>query len=218
MKRYAITLLAFAASAVLALPPALEIKRANEIQGEPVFVPMKWTGLLSPDSTETTTLYGTVQDITAQILKLKPDYSPWDFEDFRNDMHAKGITRETYEAYKANRTAGAGVEVSANPSAVLKRDDPWYDCNAGGLDVIFDWCYEGLDYLRGLGGGNAQCEIDGRGVSYTCTRVSCSWDCGIHLCSRDGSKVRVACRDIAEDVNKISGACGQWFDIYWTLM
>ncbi|KAK4443834.1 hypothetical protein QBC34DRAFT_385910 [Podospora aff. communis PSN243] len=200
-------ILALAASVALALPSNHEFKRADELADKPTYVPMQWVGRLSPDSDETTTLYGTAPSILEQILQLKPDYSPWDFEDYRTDMQAKGITREMDDAgleHVARRRA-----VSLNPSAVLKREEGWFDCNAG--TGLVDWgsCEEGLGTMRRLGGGSALCAVDGRGVPYTCTRFSCSWNCGIFLCSRFGAMVQVLCRDIATDMEKIAGACNR---------
>jgi len=159
----------------MALPPSLDIPSPND----KLLVPMTWIGPLYPGAPINVTLTGaTAKSIYEQILDLKPEYTPWAFDDFRADMHAKGITREMFESTGA---------ISPNPAAraahVLKRKEGWFDCGAAQWARWVD-CGEGLNYLYQLGGGNGECGVDGRGQPYTCTRFSCSWKCGMFLCSR----------------------------------
>ena len=74
--------------------------------------------------------------------------------------------------------------MSPNPAAVLKRDDGSFDCNNGAW-VWWQDCQEGLNTLYAMGGGYSQCAVDGGGQN-KCTRFSCSWNCGMLLCSRVG--------------------------------
>ncbi|KAK0627460.1 hypothetical protein B0T14DRAFT_136366 [Immersiella caudata] len=193
--------MALAASTV-ALPSAYEVKPIDELSSNTPLGTMKWIGPLSPDSNTTTTLYGTAESIYRQILSLNPSYSPWDFGDFRAEMAAKGITRDTMEA----RSNAKQALQSPNPAAaVLKRDPEWFDCNAGSW-VWFEHCNEPLDTMRRLGGGGAQCAVEGG----KCTRFACAWTCGLYLCSRTGGYVAVECAGIARDAERISRTCSYW--------
>lgn len=43
---------------------------------------------------ENVTLTGTAQSVYAQILKMNPEYSAWDFPEYKSRMNAQGITEE----------------------------------------------------------------------------------------------------------------------------
>ncbi|KAF2010185.1 hypothetical protein BU24DRAFT_467660 [Aaosphaeria arxii CBS 175.79] len=70
-------------------------------------------------------------------------------------------------------------------------------------------CGEGISYLRRLGGGNGMCGTPA-GV---CTRVSCSNNCGMYLCSNSAKSVR--CNSIANDIEWISSRCGRTVNGVW---
>ena len=166
----------------LALPQTHEVKRAEELSTDTTIGTLTWTGLIYPGAPKRTTLSGTAKSIYEQIVKLNPRYDPWDFADFRADMEAQGVTKELYEADFQAKTI---TRTSPNPAAAAarklkKREDLWYDCKAGYGYVRRTYCDEGQNYLRGLGGGNSDCAVNGG----QCTRFSCAWDCGIFLCSR----------------------------------
>ncbi|KAK5655283.1 hypothetical protein OQA88_5850 [Cercophora sp. LCS_1] len=138
---------------------------------------MTWTGPLSPNSTTTTTLHGTAESIYHQILALNPSYDLLSFPD--NDP-----------------------ATLSTPS--LHRRDGQVICSY--INTIKYWgneCGEGYGYLRNLGGGNALCTTP----AHSCARVSCSWGCGMFLCSKVNQEIRVLCRDVAADMYRIYMDC-----------
>ncbi|KAK4449870.1 hypothetical protein QBC34DRAFT_83873 [Podospora aff. communis PSN243] len=187
-----------------------QVNPSSEITANTPLGTMKWTGPLSPTSNATTTLYGTAKSIYEQILTLNPSYSPWAFADFRADMEAKGITPEMIAAANAQVVR---TPQSPNPAAaVMQRAPEWFDCGAGPDYVLWERCNEGRNYMRQLGGGRAQCGVE----AGKCTRFSCAWGCGVFLCSRGSNYVLVDCASIANDMERIDGACrldawGNWW-------
>ncbi|KAK4445498.1 hypothetical protein QBC34DRAFT_429066 [Podospora aff. communis PSN243] len=106
-----ITALATLSSLVLALPGTHEIKRTSELTTSTTIGTLTWTGPSTP----------------------APPYNPWDFDDFRANMHAKGITQDIYESDFRSltitpTTPNAAVMIK---SKLNKREEPWFDCNAG---------------------------------------------------------------------------------------
>lgn len=135
-------------------------------------LPMIFTGPVTPGGPDVE-LQGTAQEIYQQVLELNPSYDPWDFPDFQASMAADGVTKAQWDAELANGTVAA----MRSPTNSLEARQS-FDCNWGGWVRTWGDCIEGLDYLRRL--GTAWC----RAPAQACSRVSCSWGCGIFLCSQ----------------------------------
>ncbi|KAK5656037.1 hypothetical protein OQA88_5176 [Cercophora sp. LCS_1] len=77
-----------------------------------------------------------------------------------------------------------------------------------GRHVQWSRCLEGYDYLRKL--GSAKCIAKGM----TCARVSCSWKCGMFLCSETEKEVAKPCASLADDVLLLAHHCSRrtWGD------
>ncbi|KAK3385265.1 hypothetical protein B0H63DRAFT_522609 [Podospora didyma] len=72
-----------------------------------------------------------------------------------------------------------------------------------GVFVRFDQCLDGLGHLRQL--GSAWCGASAN----SCSRVSCSNNCGIFLCNTSNHHFRAHCEDIANDMKAARSGCGK---------
>ncbi|KAF2789385.1 hypothetical protein K505DRAFT_253443, partial [Melanomma pulvis-pyrius CBS 109.77] len=93
------------------------------------------------------------------------------------------------------------------------RETGKFNCGKGKEVGNYDTqCLEGWSYLRKL--GNRMCGAK----KNSCSRVSCSTNCGVYLCSTTGSEKKVKCGSLANDMAKISNECGHgWGDSVWSV-
>ncbi|KAK4220677.1 hypothetical protein QBC38DRAFT_378528 [Podospora fimiseda] len=78
------------------------------------------------------------------------------------------------------------------------------NCDWGSWVEDSNRCAEGFDYLRRL--GTARCGA----YANSCSRVSCSHNCGVWLCSSVNREIGVHCYDIANtDMRRIIEVCGR---------
>lgn len=142
---------------------------------------MTWTGSITSDPNGPPFTYsGTAKSIYEQIVAVNPFFA------------------------SLNPVDPAALAVrDVSPATPLdKRERREIDCNSGSPVATGD-CNEVLNYLRGLGNGEAMCGANADG----CARVSCSWRCGLELCNFGTGHFQVNCRDIARDIVDIMRQC-----------
>ncbi|KAK3326054.1 hypothetical protein B0H66DRAFT_549987 [Apodospora peruviana] len=164
------------------LPASVSVRTAKQLNGLNV-VDMDWVGPIFKDNTANTTLSGTAQRIWEQIIAINPNYAA------ENGIYL-------------NTTAPLTDEIASPADVYSQLDSPNIDCSQG-MTTEFDRCWEGILYLRALGQGAGMCNSG----PLSCARVSCSWDCGLFLCSLVNEVVWVPCKDIAQDSVTIQHQC-----------
>ncbi|CAG9947826.1 unnamed protein product [Clonostachys rosea f. rosea IK726] len=158
---------------------------------------MDFVGPLTPGGPNVT-LSGTAKEIYEQILELNPSYSVWDFDEYADDLEARGLTREDIDVNNPS------LKIRSSVMAELHgRDNELFNCNIGSyVGNVWSQCGEGFGYLWNL--GKAWCGAKAK----SCARVSCSHNCGMYLCSKLSKEKKVHCGNIANDMVKIAYECG----------
>ncbi|KAK4208206.1 hypothetical protein QBC37DRAFT_392184 [Rhypophila decipiens] len=164
---------------------------AAELAGENE---MSFVGQVVPGGPQVT-LIGTAKSIYEQVLELNPAYDPTAFPEWQ-EHNPDGVAADLQSANATSEATGP----------LAKRDG--LICNVGER-ISNPWigCGEGYVYLRDL---NGYCGAPaGRGG---CSRVSCSNNCGVHLCNDNPKSISVWCGKLADDMAYVINGCAKKVD------
>ncbi|KAH7121562.1 hypothetical protein EDB81DRAFT_952274 [Dactylonectria macrodidyma] len=134
------------------------------------------------------TLYGTAQEVYAQILALNPHA----FDNITDPVAVSSTT-------------------PVSKRGLLERRAWPIDCNPDYNPQEISWtaCEENMNTLYAL--GNRQCSAP----KNACRRPGCSRNCAFWLCDKSGKGITVTCRHIADDMQAIYDKCMVWYPDDW---
>lgn len=94
-------------------------------------------------------------------------------------------------------------EKRSPPEVSVSKRQEAIDCGWG--EHIGSWrqCIDGMTYLMN-GIPDANCGV---AAAPACVRVSCSYGCGMYLCSKVGHHIDFRCGDIPPIINKVASEC-----------